>query len=97
MQAEVPGPRWELFDQEWGDRARSADAEWGRGLSAAERMAIVDDLFCTIRSARRSDGEWAAIDARAWEETLVERDRLVAAFHAWDESRSGIRASHITR
>jgi len=86
--------RWELFDQVWGDRARAADAAWSRRLSADERLSIVDDLFDTVRAARPGGGEWAAIDARAWDETRAERDRLVSAFRMFSEAKSGTVPAH---
>ena len=60
MSSDPTRHRLDLFEQAWGDRARAADADWSRGLSADERMTIVDDLFSTIRTARQGDGEWAS-------------------------------------
>ena len=97
MSSDPTRHRWDLFEQAWGDRARAADADWSRGLSADERMTIVDDLFSTIRTARQGDGEWASIDAHAWAETRAERDRFVTAFRRFDESRRGTGSPPNTR
>ena len=73
----------------FGQRIRASDAAWARGLSAADRLAIVEELFGAVRTAHESAGDWPAVDAHAWEETLAERRRLVTAFHRLDEVTRG--------
>jgi hypothetical protein len=54
-----------------------------------ERIAIVEDLFGTLRTAHDLAGDWRAIDARAWAETLEARQRFVASFEAYGEGFHG--------
>lgn len=44
-----------VFEQLYGDRARASDTVWARSLLPAERLAVVDDLLMTVRSARVAD------------------------------------------
>jgi len=84
-----PRRRWELFEQLCGDRARASDTEWARSLLPAERLAAVDDLLMTVRSARVAAGDWQHVDDLAWHETLNERLMQVQAFHRLDEAMRG--------
>lgn len=86
-----PRQRWELFESLCGDRARASDAAWARGLSPGERLAVVDDLFLTVRAARRAAGDWRQVDDLAWQQTLEDRIRQVAAFRRFDEATGGTR------
>lgn len=81
--------RWRLFEGNFGDRARASDIAWARHLTPAERLAVVDDLLNTVRTAHEVTGDWDAVEAVAWRETLAERRRLVAAFQTLDEVRLG--------
>ncbi len=86
---DAPRQRWDLFETLCGDRVRASDAAWCRSLSPAERLAITDDLFQAIRAARTAAGDWDAVEARAWQADLAARDRLVAAFQAFDRATHG--------
>ena len=82
-----PRQRWQLFEQLCGARVRASDEAWARGLSPADRLAVVDDLFLSVRAARLAAGDWLSVDAAAWQETLHERMRQVRAFRRLDEAR----------
>ena len=84
-----PRQRWELFEQLYGDRARASDTAWALSLLPAERLAVVDDLLMTVRSARVAAGDWQHVDDLAWRETLNERLVQVQAFHRLDEAMRG--------
>jgi hypothetical protein len=84
-----PRQRWELFEQLCGDRARASDTAWARSLPPAERLAVVDDLLMTVRSARVAAGDWQHVDDLAWRETLNERLLQVQAFRRLDEAMRG--------
>lgn len=86
-----PRQRWEVFEKLCGDRVRASDASWARGLSPAERMAVADDLFMTVRAARVGAGDWQQVDDLAWHETLNDRVRQVQAFRRFDEATHGTR------
>ena len=87
--AASPRQRWEEFESLCGDRVRASDAEWARGLSPAERLAVVDDLFRTVRDARRTAGDWGQIDDLAWRQTLREHTLQAEAFRRFDEASGG--------
>lgn len=89
---DAPGPNWSLFDEVWGGRVAEADAAWAAGLTPEARLAVVDDLFATVRAARLAGGDWPAVDERAWRETLDERLAAVQAFRSLDEARRGTAA-----
>ena len=78
--------RWAEFDRRYGDQARSSDAVWATSLSPAKRIAIVEDLFATVRGVHEAAGDWVDIDARAWHETLEKRRRFVTAFANYREA-----------
>ena len=78
--------RWAEFDRRYGDRARASDAAWATSLSPAERIAIVEDLFATVRGVHETTGDWGDVDARAWHETLEQRRRFVTAFANYGEA-----------
>jgi hypothetical protein len=84
--APVSVSRWAEFERLFGDRARSSDAAWATNLRPAERVALVEDLFATIRGVHEANGDWADIDAAAWRETLEERVRFVTAFGNYREA-----------
>ena len=84
-----PRQRWELFEQLYGDRARASDTAWALSLLPAERLAVVDDLLMTVRSARVAAGDWQHVDDLAWRETLNERLVQVQAFHRLGEAMRG--------
>ena len=83
--------RWEQFEHLCGTQVRASDASWARGLSPAERLAVVDDLLGTIRAVRVAAGDWQQVDDRAWRETLSDRIRQVEAFQRLDEASRGTR------
>ena len=85
----APHQRWQLFETLCGERVRASDAEWAGGLSAAERLAVADDLFVTVREARRAAGDWQQVDDRAWQVTLEARMLEVEAFQRLDEATRG--------
>jgi len=85
----APRDRWNLFETLAGERVRASDAAWARGLSPAQRLAVADDLFVTVRDVRRAAGDWQEIDDRAWEATLAARIHDVAAFRRLDEANRG--------
>lgn len=87
--AASPRGRWEAFESLCGDRARASDAAWARGLSPVQRLAVVDDLFVTVRAARCRAGDWSLVDALAWRQTLDDRIRQVEAFRRFDEASGG--------
>ena len=87
--SEPPRHRWGLLETAFGDRIRESDAVWARSLSPAARIALVEELLCIARSAHEREGDWAAVEARAWAETLAERRRLVAECHRLDEVQRG--------
>lgn len=78
-----------MFESLYGDRVRASDAAWVQGLSAAARMGIVDDLFLTVRAARRDAGDWPRVDDLAWQETLSDRIKQVELFRRFDEASRG--------
>lgn len=78
-----------MFESLCGERVRASDAAWARGLSAADRLALVDDLFLTVRAARRDAGDWLRVDDLAWKETLCDRIRQVESFRRFDEASRG--------
>ncbi len=82
-----PRHRWQLFEQLCGERVRASDEAWARGLLPAGRLAVLDDLFLSVRAARLAAGDWDAVEAAAWQETLSERMRQVRAFRRLDEAR----------
>lgn len=86
-----PRRRWQLFEHLCGERVRSSDAAWARSLLPAERLAVVDDLFMSVRAARVAAGDWQHVDARAWHETLDERMLQVRAYGRLDEATRGTR------
>jgi hypothetical protein len=81
--------RWQLFEQLCGDRVRASDASWACGLSPAERLAVSDDLFVTVRAARLAAGDWHQVDDRNWQESLRDRLRQVQAFQQFDKATRG--------
>ena len=68
---------------------RASDAAWAGGLSPAQRLAVADDLFVTVRDVRRLAGDWQQIDDRAREATLAARIFELAAFRRFDEANRG--------
>ena len=85
----APRDRWQLFEALAGERVRASDAAWAGGLSPAQRLAVADDLFVTVREVRRAAGDWQEIDDRAWEATLAARIFELAAFRRFDEANRG--------
>ena len=85
----APRDRWQLFEALAGERVRASDAAWAGALSPAQRLAVADDLFVTVRDVRRAAGDWQEIDDRAWEATLAARIFEVAAFRSFDEANRG--------
>ena len=85
----APQQRWRLFEQLCGDRVRANDASWARGLSPAERLAVTDDLFVTVRAARVAAGDWHQVDEHTWQESLHDRLRQVQAFQRFDRATRG--------
>mgnify|MGYP000260873291 CR=1 FL=1 len=81
--------RWDVLNETFGSRIRESDAAHAKGLSSDQRLSIVDDLLETVRAAHEAAGNWDAVDYRAWQETLAERRRLIAAFHKFDEVMRG--------
>jgi len=84
-----PRERWQLFEHLCGDRVRASDAAWARGLSPAERLAVADDLFVTVRAARIAAGDWQQVDERSWQDSLRDRLRQVHFFRRFDKVTSG--------
>ena len=84
-----PTHRWQLFEELCGEKVRISDAAWVLGLLPAERLAVADDLFVTVRAARVAAGDWHQVDARAWQETLSDRIQQVQAFRRYDEALHG--------
>lgn len=82
-----PRTNWSAFDADWAPRVAAADATWAGNLSPEARLAIVDDLFGTIREARIAAGDWHRVDERAWSLALAERLSTVRAFRTLDEAR----------
>ena len=78
-----------MFDERFGARARASDAAWAESLSPAARLALVEELLEAVRSAHTAAGDWHIVDERAWNDSLAERRRAVAAFHRLDEVRGG--------
>jgi hypothetical protein len=85
----APQQRWQLFEQLCGDRVRASDTSWACGLSPAERLAVTDDLFVTVRAARVAAGDWHQVDDRNWQESLRDRLRQVQAFQRFDKVTCG--------
>ena len=85
----APTHRWQLFEQLCGEKVRASDAAWVHGLLPAERVAVADELFVTVRAARVAAGDWQQVDARAWQETLSDRIQQVRAFRRYDEALRG--------
>jgi hypothetical protein len=85
----APTHRWQLFEQLCGEKVRASDAAWVHRLLPAERVAVADDLFVTVRAARVAAGDWQQVDARAWQETLSDRIQQVRAFRRYDEALRG--------
>ena len=54
-----------------------------------DRLAVVDDLFVTVRAARRAAGDWQQVDDLAWQATLKARMLEVEAFRRLDEATHG--------
>jgi len=81
--------RWKIFEAEFGRKARISDATWYRGLSADERTAIVEDLYATVRQAHERAADWDMVEHLAWQRTLAERRRYVAALHRPQETPCG--------
>lgn len=88
----APRQDWSLFEAVWGDRVAASDAAWAAGLTPDARLAVVDDLFATVRAARLAGGDWAAVDEQAWKAALDERLAMVQAFRSLDEVRRGTAA-----
>ena len=53
----APRDRWQLFEALAGERVRASDAAWALALSPAQRLAVADDLFVTVRDVRRAAGQ----------------------------------------
>ncbi len=68
---------------------RASDVTWAGALSPAERLAVADDLFVTVRDVRLAAGDWQQVDDRAWEATLAARLHDVTAFRRLDEVNRG--------
>ena len=85
----APLGRWQLFEALAGERVRASEAAWVGALSPAQRLAVADDLFVTVRDVRRAAGDWQEIDDRAWEATLAARIFEIAAFRSFDEANRG--------
>jgi hypothetical protein len=85
----APRERWHRFEALAGERVRDSDATWAGALSPAERLAVADDLFVTVRDVRLAAGDWQQVDDRAWEATLTARIHDVAAFRRLDEVNRG--------
>jgi hypothetical protein len=81
--------RWEILESRFGERIRESDAAWARSLPAAERLALLDDLLDAVRAAHAAAGDWPAVEAQAWQETLAERRLLLHAFRRLDEVTRG--------
>lgn len=84
-----PRQRWDLFESLCGARIRAGDAAWAAGLAPTARLALVDALLTTIRSARVAAGDWQALDDRAWHATLAERRVHVRPFRSLDDEMHG--------
>lgn len=78
--------RWAEFERSFGDRARASDSAWATTLRPTDRVALIENLFATIRGVHEANGDWADIDAAAWRETLEERVRFVTAFGNYREA-----------
>lgn len=81
--------RWTIYESQFGQKVRASDADWCRGLSAAERAAIVEDLYASARQAHERAADWDIVEEFAWQRTLAERKRFVLALHRSRETRGG--------
>ena len=66
---------------------REGDAASARASTVAERMAIYEDLFEVIQSARQRPGNWDELDRWRWNEKFATRQKLMAAFAKLDQFR----------
>jgi hypothetical protein len=85
----APRECWHRFEALAGERVRASDATWAGALSPAERLAVADDLFVTVRDVRLAAGDWQQVEDRAWEATLAARIREITAFRRLDEVNRG--------
>jgi hypothetical protein len=85
----APRECWHRFEALAGERVRASDATWAGALSPAERLAVADDLFVTVRDVRLAAGDWQQVEDRAWEATLAARIREITAFRRLDEATRG--------
>ncbi len=81
--------RWHRFEALAKERVRASDATWAGALSPAERLAVADDLFVTVRDVGLAAGDWQQVEQRAWEATLAARIREITAFRRLDEATRG--------
>jgi hypothetical protein len=66
---------------------RESDAEFARASSVEERMAIYENLFELVQSARQRPGNWDELDSWCWNQKLATRQKLMAAFAKLDQFR----------
>ena len=66
---------------------RGSDAEFARASTVDERMAIYENLFEIVQSARQRPGNWDELDNWRWNDKLATRQKLVAAFAKLDQFR----------
>lgn len=81
--------RWKIFEARFGQTVRESDAVWCRSQSPSERFEIVEDLYAMARQAHENAANWTAIEDLAWERTLADRQRFVAAIHRSLETARG--------
>jgi hypothetical protein len=86
---EAPKQNWQAY----AAATALADAEWVRGLSTQDRLAIYEDAFDLVYSSRGETGDWDRLDHWRFHQKAALYTRLRDAFTKLDRERSGPAAS----
>lgn len=78
----APNHDWEFYDQ----KLAAYHASRCQKLTPAEKFEIYDDYYSTLRESKTSLVDSETLRKNIWEEKLTIRKKLVAAYHALDES-----------
>jgi hypothetical protein len=79
---DAPRQDWELYRK----LTMPYDIAWQRSLTPEQKFAIYQGLY-RIAMSRTGPGDWAALDARQWQEKLARRMKEVEAYRKLDELR----------
>ena len=73
---------WDVYQQ----RCHSKNAEWLLSLTVAESVALYQDLHRLARSQQDDSPGWRRLEQKRWEQKVVIRRKLNAAFQRLDDT-----------